>query len=433
MTNSRNIVQWLTAVSIACVLAACEKAPPQQAQPAAPAAAPPAVAAPPVTTAPAPAPVTPAAPAISTDIDNPTPLPAKTFSGTGVKKKLSYYYVFNAGVGTVKLTTTSKNVSSGATQALGFSILDSKSNRLCFDSSGNTTVDKTIALNCVVEKAQPLILRLDLSEETVDYSITLDGPVELPPPLPAGAAANPVAGPGFTDIDEPARLAGNRIKGEGIKKPVTYYYALNAGPGELTVTADAKNTSAAVTDALQVGIYNLRSEKQCDLSLGNTTLDKRGVMVCKFDKRVPVILRLDLSAETVDYRVKFEGPYDFQPYTAPKEVVIALDSAVMFDSGSSVLKPESLKTLHEASERVKKFADAPVAISGHTDNVGSDGSNQVLSASRAAAVHAYFLTQGIAQSRLSVKGYGKTQPVADNATEEGRARNRRVEVLISPK
>jgi outer membrane protein OmpA-like peptidoglycan-associated protein len=433
MTKPKNAALSLAAISLGFALVACEKEP---VPPPAPAPVP--VATPisagtstaaPVVVAPLPEPV---APVISTDVDNPTPLPSKTLTGVGVKKKLSYYYGFNAGVGTIKLTTTSKNVSSGATQALGFSIHDAKSNRFCFDSSGNTTADKTISLNCIVEKAQPLILRLDLSEETIDYSVTLEGPVELPPP-PAPGSGTVIAGAGSTDIDAPTKMAGNRIKGDGVKKPVSYYYAFNAGPGELLITADGQNTSAAVTDALTVGLYSLRSEKLCEHSLGNTTRDKRGVVLCKFDKRQPVILRVDLSAETVDYRVKFEGPYDFEAFAPLKDLTIALDSAVLFDTGSAVLKTEARKTLHEAAERVKKFVDAPVAISGHTDNVGDEASNQTLSASRAAAVQAYFVTAGVAAARLSVKGYGKTQPIADNATEEGRARNRRVDVVISPK
>ncbi|CAN5282921.1 hypothetical protein BH11PSE11_BH11PSE11_07610 [soil metagenome] len=439
MTITKPTALLLTVISLSVALAACDKRETVTLPAAVPAT--------PTNTAPVPSdpsastpaggaaattPAAPAAPPISTDIDSPTPLPAKTITGIGTQKKLSYYYAFNAGVGTVKLTATAKNVASGATQALGFSILDTKANRICFDSSGNTTTDKTTSLSCSVDKAQPLILRLDLSEETVDYTVILDGPVELPP-APSAATSSVIAGAGSTDIDAPTKLAGNRIKGDGVKKPVSYYYALNAGPGELVLTADGKNTSAAVTDALRVGLYNQRSEKLCEQSLGNTTLDKRGVVTCKFDKREPVILRVDLSAETVDYRVKFEGPYDFEPFTPPKTVTIALDAAVMFDTGSAALKPEARKTLHEAIERVKKFVDAPVTISGHTDNEGSDASNQTLSASRAAAVQSYFVAEGIALARLTAKGFGKTQPIADNSSEAGRARNRRVEVVITPK
>jgi outer membrane protein OmpA-like peptidoglycan-associated protein len=393
--------------------------------------APPAVQAPAAPPAAAPA-AQPALPAASTDLDSPTPLPSLQLKGIGLKKSVSYYYALNAGAGTIKIVATAKNAPSGATQALQFALYDLKANRLCFDSHGNTTADKTIALSCAVDKAQPLILRLDLGEETIDYTVVLEGPVELPPPQAAGPA-KPVAGAGSSNIDEPTRLHGNRIKGEGVKKLISYYYAFNAGPGELTVTADASNESAAVTDALKVGLYTLRSERLCELSLGNTTIDKRDVFGCKFDKRQPVILRLDLGPETIDYRVKFEGPYDFEPFTLPKDVTIALDAAVLFDTGKEDLKPEARQTLHEAAERVKKFKGAAVMISGHTDNVGNDAANKVLSVQRAAAVRDYFVAnEAVPADGLAVKGYGKSQPVADNGSEAGRARNRRVDVVIKP-
>ncbi|WP_332778371.1 hypothetical protein [Polaromonas sp.] len=153
-------------------------------------AAPVAVATPaPVVAVPAPTAPTPVlavqptpSPAASTDPDSPMPLPAKEIKGVGIKQKLSYYYALNAGAGPLKITATAKNSPSGATQALAFGLYDLKANKLCSESHGNTNSDKTITLNCSIEKAQPLILRLDLSEETIDYMVALDGPVELPPP-----------------------------------------------------------------------------------------------------------------------------------------------------------------------------------------------------------------------------------------------------------
>jgi outer membrane protein OmpA-like peptidoglycan-associated protein len=372
-------------------------------------------------------------PAASTDIDAPTPLPAKEIRGTGIKKGVTYYYGFNASPGPLKVTATAKNEHAAATYALNFDVQDVAAKKLCGESSGNTTTDKTMTATCQVEKAEPLILRLDLSEDTIDYAIVLDGPIDLP--SPQATTGKPIAGAGSTDIDEPTRLTTNRIKGQGIKKPVSYYYAFNAGPGELTLTADGKNEAyVAVTEALGAGLYTLRAERLCEAHLGNTSLDKRVVVSCKLDKRQPVILRIDLSPETVDFGAKFDGPYDFNEFTPPKEVTIALDAAVLFDTGKSILKPEARQTLHEAAERVKKFTDAPVAIAGHTDNVGSDASNQLLSEQRANAVLQYFTSQeSIPATRLTAKGYGESQPVADNATEQGRARNRRVEIVISPK
>ena len=367
------------------------------------------------------------------DPDNPIPLPALQFKGTGSGKAESRYYAFDAGAGKIVVTATAKNAPSGATQALGFALYDRAANRLCFDSHGNTTDDKTVVLNCEVDKPQPLLLRLDLSPESLDHAIALSGPVTLPAKS-ADAASAAVAGAGSTDIDEPTRLSGNRIKADGIGKPVSYYYAFNAGPGELTLIGDGSNTSAATTEALQLGLYTLRSERICELALGNTTRDKRVVTTCPVDKRQPVILRADLSAETVAFRARFDGPHDFEPFTAPEVITIALDSSVLFDTGKAELKPEARDELHEAAVRVKKFAGAAVLVSGHTDNVGSDASNQALSQRRAAAVKDYFVgKEGIAAESLVTRGFGSTQPVADNGAEAGRARNRRVDVVITPK
>lgn len=382
--------------------------------------------APPALAAPAPA------PAASTDIDSPTPLPALQLKGQGIHRKLAYYYALHAGAGMLKITATAKNAPSGSTNALTVALQDAKGNALCRDTWGNTTNDKTQTLDCTVEHAQPLILRLDLSEDTIDYSVALDGPITLPAPSTAQPAGS-IAGAGSTDIDAPTRLTANRIKGSGVKQAATYYYAFNAGPGDLTLTGDGRNEAAATTNALRVGLYTLRSERLCELSLGNATQDKRETAACRVDQRQPVILRVDLAPETVEWRARFDGPHDFEPFAPPKDVTIALDAAVLFETGAWALKPEARTTLHEAAERVKKFANAPVVISGHTDSVGGDAANRALSERRAAAVQDWFVGQeGIPAARLTAKGYGKTQPVADNATEQGRARNRRVEVKIGP-
>ena len=126
----------------------------------------------------------PAAPAASTDIDNPTPLPAKEIKGTGIKKQVTYYYGFNAAAGAITVTATAKNVLSGFTHALTAVVQDSAGKKFCQAGIGNTTKDKTSTAACQVDKAQPLILRLDVGDETIDYTVALDGPVELPPPGP---------------------------------------------------------------------------------------------------------------------------------------------------------------------------------------------------------------------------------------------------------
>jgi outer membrane protein OmpA-like peptidoglycan-associated protein len=259
----------------------------------------------------------------------------------------------------------------------------------------------------------------------------MDGPVQLATAA-ATSAATPIAGAGSTDIDSPTQLRGPRIQGDGIGEATSYYYVLNAGPGEVLLTADGKNRGAATADALHVRLLNLRSEKLCEISLGNNTLDARQVQSCNLETRQPALLRVDLDPNTITWRVKLTGAVDFEPYQPPRQITIALDEKVLFDFGKATLKPEAQKTLHEAAQRVKKRAKATVLIAGYTDNVGSDAANLKLSRDRATAVRDFFVQQeGIDSSRLEVKGFGKAQPVASNRTDEGRARNRRVEVVFA--
>lgn len=370
--------------------------------------------------------------ATSSDPDAPVALPALRITGKGTGKAEVRYYDFDAGAGQVVVTATAKNASSGSTQALRFGLYDTRANSLCADAHGNTTEDKTVTLNCAVDKAQRLLLRLDLSPESIDYTVELAGPVTLIN-REAAAASAAGTGAGSTDIDEPTLLKTNRVKADGPGKAASYYYAFNAGPGELTLTGDASNLSAGTTNALRLGLYTLRSERVCEVNIGNTVREERAVTTCNFDKRQPVIMRADVSAETVAFRAKFDGPYDFEKYEAPKVITIALDASVLFDTGKSEIKPEASQQLHEAAERIRKFPGAAVAISGHTDSVGSAASNQKLSEARAAAVKAYFVgKEGMDADRLATQGFGSTQPVADNATDAGKARNRRVDVTITP-
>ena len=101
---------------------------------------------------------------------------------------------------------------------------------------------------------------------------------------------------------------------------------------------------------------------------------------------------------------------------------------VLFDFDRATLRPESDAILTNALGLLKAAMGSPIEVQGHTDNVGGDEYNQKLSNARAASVAAWFAAHGIAAAGLSSRGYGRTKPIADNNSPEGRAKNRRVEI-----
>jgi OmpA-OmpF porin, OOP family len=103
---------------------------------------------------------------------------------------------------------------------------------------------------------------------------------------------------------------------------------------------------------------------------------------------------------------------------------------VTFDFNKDTLLPDSTSILEKAAALLKT-RDKPVEIQGHTDNVGGDAYNVQLSNARAASVMRWLVAHGIPQARLTAQGFGKSQPVADNGSEAGRARNRRVELKVA--
>ncbi len=102
---------------------------------------------------------------------------------------------------------------------------------------------------------------------------------------------------------------------------------------------------------------------------------------------------------------------------------------INFDVNKAVIKPESMGTLNGIVQVLKDNPDLKFEIGGHTDSDGDDAANMKLSQARADAVRTQLISMGIDAGRLTTKGYGETKPVADNATPEGKANNRRVEFV----
>jgi OmpA-OmpF porin, OOP family len=104
-------------------------------------------------------------------------------------------------------------------------------------------------------------------------------------------------------------------------------------------------------------------------------------------------------------------------------------NGILFDTGLDVIKPESEPLLNEVLALLQADTALRLSVEGHTDNVGASAANQALSEKRAAAVRAWLANKGVAAARVQSKGHGASAPLADNRTEEGRAKNRRVELV----
>ncbi len=108
-------------------------------------------------------------------------------------------------------------------------------------------------------------------------------------------------------------------------------------------------------------------------------------------------------------------------------------TAIQFDFGKATIKKNSNKLLDEIVAILNEYSDYNMTIDGHTDNVGDDASNLILSKNRAAAVRDYFISKGIVAERLVSEGYGESKPVETNKTAAGRAKNRRVDMDLKLK
>jgi len=111
-------------------------------------------------------------------------------------------------------------------------------------------------------------------------------------------------------------------------------------------------------------------------------------------------------------------------------LVLTLSGSVLFKSNSATLLPEAQNRLAQVAQALNQSKGAPLVIEGHTDNQGSDTFNKSLSEKRAQAVKDFLVKSGYDSSLIQVSGMGEADPVADNTSPEGRANNRRVEIIV---
>ena len=114
------------------------------------------------------------------------------------------------------------------------------------------------------------------------------------------------------------------------------------------------------------------------------------------------------------------------------ELLLNIPSGVTFATNSYAIQPQFQATLNDVASTLASYNQTYIDVYGHTDSTGNDSINIPLSQNRAQAVSNYLASRGVASARIGTQGFGASQPVASNATPEGRQQNRRVEIKIVP-
>jgi outer membrane protein OmpA-like peptidoglycan-associated protein len=119
-----------------------------------------------------------------------------------------------------------------------------------------------------------------------------------------------------------------------------------------------------------------------------------------------------------------------EAHDADRGLILTLGD-VVFDAGKASLQPSAVTAIDRLAQLLSVYPERSVRVEGHTDSVGDDAANQELSERRAAAVRDALLARGVEAARIQAVGYGASHPIADNRTESGRQKNRRIDIVLS--
>jgi len=155
-----------------------------------------------------------------------------------------------------------------------------------------------------------------------------------------------------------------------------------------------------------------------------------GAIAPKMETPAPMPAPMPKSAPAPTPAVAPVAPAAVPVVAAPAAAKVTYAAEAFFDFDKAVLKPEGKAKLDDLVGKVKGISLEVIIAVGHTDSIGKEGYNQKLSVKRSEAVKAYLVSKGIEKNRVYTEGKGEKQPVADNKTSEGRAKNRRVEIEV---
>jgi OOP family OmpA-OmpF porin len=309
---------------------------------------------------------------------------------------------------------------------------------ILFDKSGSMfmTEQGTIPAKARVGKDILSALNERLPELGYNGSVTVFAPDRsLIGPVPFNRTS---FGETIERIPETGEITGNRTPlGDSImqmdgllSKSAGKTAVLIVSDGEKNIGMDALEAAKTMIDKYPNVCFHAVS--LADSDKGKTTLQNitklNDCVYADGNELTADAAALDQFAKDVFYTVQVR---EIVEEVVAVEAVAAVPSmdTVHFDFDKSDLTPEAKMKLDEAAEILRNRSDLRVVIQGHTDNTGPETYNLTLSEQRAQAVHEYLRAKGIAPERMETVGYGLSQPVTSNSTPEGRAQNRRSEIL----
>ena len=245
---------------------------------------------------------------------------------------------------------------------------------------------------------------------------------------PPAAAPEKMASPDRGDFPYLSPLAGSKFRGGG-QDPGPFWVTPKGGQPEMVAQGSLHRSYAL--DGLSYALFLTEYRDaltKADWEIVDEFSGGDAAMHAHFTKNGRnVWAYLHINGDGYDISVADAGGANDLAANLKKTCHVAL-YGVLFDFNKSTLQPASDAVLQQVADLLAKDKTLKVEVQGHTDNVGGEAYNQTLSEARARAVADWLTKHGVATARLTARGYGKTKPVADNNNDEGRARNRRVEI-----
>ncbi len=253
------------------------------------------------------------------------------------------------------------------------------------------------------------------------FTFTLKPPAATPEAVNASAGDFPWLGP----------LPGSKFRGSAVDAAPFYVPIKGASEPELVASSSIIKAYYAPPDGLSNSLFRIAYHDALTAAgwtIVNESMGADVAISAHFTKNGRNLWAALHKSDTFDIRVADAGAVNRDMGSDLKTNCHVAVYGVLFDFNKSTLQPASDPVLQQILDLLKKSPTQKIEVQGHTDNVGGDAYNQTLSEARAKAIVTWLTQHGIDAGRLTAKGFGKTRPIADNATDAGRAKNRRVEI-----